>query len=244
MSKVASHPSRIWLDEFALASYLIAAGVKVSQELADVTTFGDTGPRKVVGNYEHSADFSGLFDAATGALDPVLAIDAWTDETHYLLQAFGAAAENDVAFMQPVRLTERPIEVKSGSAVLLNFSADGDGQIVRGKILRSADITGTGQGTGRNLGVSTAGQSFVVDYRVLAVSGAGSIVLACQESSDDGSGDPYAAVAGLGATFTAVGVQRFSTTAATEAWKRIAVTTFTTFTSVTVLVSAGIAPNS
>jgi len=244
MGKVASHPSRIWLDQYALSGFLTASEVKVDQETFKLDTFADSGPRRIVGNFDHAGSHMGLFDAADDALDPVVWAHLAADTDHYLAQAFGSAAEDAVVYERVVRLKGQPRKAATGAAVLLNIEEEGSGHLVRGRILRSATVTGTGNGTGRNLGATTSGQLFVVTYRVLAVDGTGSIVLQCHESSDDGGGDAYASIADLASgTLSAVGVTRKTTTAATEAYKRITVQTFSGFTSATVLVTAGVAAN-
>jgi len=245
MAKVPSHPSRIWLDQYALSGYLTASELKVEQETAKTDCFSDTGPRRIVGNYDHMGSHMGLFDAAASdALDPVVAAAFAADTDHYLAQAFGSAAEDAVVYERVVRLKGQPRKAATGAAILLNIEDEGSGPLVRGRILRSAAVTATGNGTGRNLGATTSGQLFVVTYRILAVSGSGSIVLQCQESQNDGSPDSYASISDLASgTLSAVGVTRKTTTSATEAWKRISVATFSGFTSVTVLVTAGLAAN-
>lgn len=244
MAKMASHPTRIWLDQYALAGYLTASELKVEQTNPRVDCFADSGPRRVVDNYDHTGSHMGLFDAATDALDPVVWAHLAADTDHYLAQAFGSAAENAVVYERVVRLKGQPRKAATGAAILLNIEEEGSGALVRGRILRSAAVTGTGNGTGQNLGATASGQLFVVTYRVLAVSGSGSIVLQCQESSDNGAGDAYASVAALASgTLSAVGVTRKTTTGATEAWKRISVATFSGFTSATILVTAGVAAN-
>lgn len=244
MVKVASHPSRIWLDEYALSGYLTASELSVEQETVKVDTFSDAGPRRVVGNYDTKGSHMGLFDAAAGEFDQQAFSNFRTDEDHYLAQWFGGAAEGSVGFERIVRLKSTPRKAAVGQAVLLNIEEEGAGPIVRSTLLRSAAITGTGNGTGRNLGATTSGQIFQVVYRILAVSGTGSIVLQCHESSDDGGGDAYASISDLASgTLSAIGVTRKTTTAATEAYKRVTVATFSGFTSVTVLVTAGLVPN-
>lgn len=244
MAKVAARGTRSWLDEIALAGELTAIDLTpAEQEVIDVSTFSSTGKPKVIGNYDSMASLMGLFDYADDGFDEQAFVNFLTDEDHYLATAFGAAAENDVVYEQPIRLKSQPRSAKQGAAFLLNIEAEGAGPIVRGRILRSAAIVGTGNGTGRNLGASSSGQLRVVTYRVLAVSGSGSITLQYHESQDDGGSDAYASVAALASgALTAVGVTRKTTTAATEAWGRITVSAFSGFTSVTVLVTAGTAP--
>lgn len=243
MAKVAARGTRVWLDGYALATSLTAAGLKVKQETIDVSAFADSGPRKIVGNFDHTGDFSGLFDAATGEIEPTLNTAFDATNQHYLLTAFGSANEGDRCYERVVRLEEKPIEAKKGQAVLLNFTDAGDGELVRGFIIRSAAVTATGNGTGVNVGASTSGQLLVATFRLLAVSGTGSIALKVQESSDNGAGDAYADVAGLtsGSLTTAGSVARATTTAAGEAWKRLVVSTFSGFTSATILATIGVA---
>lgn len=242
MAKVASRSTRIWVDEHALTGYLNAADLKIDQETVKVDTFSSTGPERVVGNYDHSISFGGFFDGADDAFDEMAYVDLQTDEDHQAFLAFAGVTEGSVGYEQPVRFKSQPRSSKVGAAVLLNLEAEGSGPVARANILRSAAVTGTGDGTGQNLGATTSGQIFVVTYRVLSVSGAGNIVLQCHESSDNGGGDAYASIAALASgTLTGVGVTRKTTTAATEAYKRISVATFSGFTSVTILVTAGVA---
>lgn len=242
MAKVASHPSRIWLDEFALAGYLTSTELKVDQETIVVTTFADTGPRRVPGNYDHSGSHMGLFDATDDGFDEQVFANFNTDEDHYLAQAFGAASENSGMYERIVRMKGQPRKAAIGQAVLLNIEEEGSGPIVRGRILRSATVTGTGNGTGRNVGATTSGQVTQVVYRVLAIAG-GAITLQTHESSDDGGGDAYASIAALASgSLAAVGVTRKTTSAATEAWKRITISAMTA-SSATILATIGVMPN-
>lgn len=232
------------MDEYALSGYLTASELTVDQETINVATFSDAGPRRVVGNYDTKGSHMGLFDATAGEFDQQVFSNFRTDEDHYLAQFFGAAAEGGIGYERIVRLKSQPLKAAVGAAVLLNIEEEGAGPIVRSTLLRSAAITTTGSGTGRNMGATTSGQTFQVVYRILAVSGTGSIVLQCHESTDDGGGDAYASIAALASgTLSAIGVTRKTTTAATEAYKRITVSTFSGFTSVTVLVTAGVVPN-
>lgn len=243
MAKVASHPTRIWLDEIALSGYLTSTELKVEQETFPVTTFADAGPRRVVGNYDHSGSHMGLFDAATGAFDVQAFTDFRTDEDHYLCQAFGAATENSAAYERVVRLTDQPRKAAVGAALLLSIEEEGSGPIVRGTILRSATVTGTGNGTGRNVGATVAGQITVVTYRILSITG-GAITMQTHQSQDDGGGDAYASVAALASgSLAAVGVTRVSTALATEAWKRITISAMTA-SSALILATIGVVPNS
>lgn len=241
MAKSPAHSSFVYADEFNLSGYLNAFELGVDQENIDVTTFADAGPRRLVGNYQHKGSVSGFFDGVDNAFDEQVYVDLNTDEDHYLLKGPGAIAEGGIGYEQIIRLAGQPRSGQNGGAVLLNFSDEGSGGIARSTVLRSAAITTTGNGTGRNMGASTSGQVFQVVFRVISVSGSGTIAMKIQESQNDGGADAYADVSGLtSGSLTAVGVVRVTTTAATEAWKRVVISTFSGFTSVTVLVTAGI----
>ncbi len=243
MAKVASHPTRIWVDHYPLASYLTATEAKIEQETIPVTTFADAGPRRLVGNYDHSGSHAGLFDAgSTSDLDPMLAALFNDSADHYLLQTFGSAAEGARGLDRVIRFKGRAFKSAIGAASLLSFEEEGSGAMVRSAILRAATVTGTGNGTGQNLGATISGQQLQVVYRILAIAG-GAITLQTHESQDNGAGDAYANVAALASgSLSAVGVTRVSTTGATETWKRTTISAMTA-SSATILVSIGLVPN-
>lgn len=244
MAKVAARASRVYFDQFDLSGVLSASSLKVDQEVIDVTAFADTGPRRVAGNHTHSGELTGFFDGADNGFDERAFVDLRTDAHHYVTQTFGASAEGSRAYDRVVRLTAQPRKSAVGQAVMLNLTDDGSGPIVRSWILGNATVTGTGQRTGYDMGATTSGQVVAVVFRVLSLAGGpGSITLQVQESSDDGVGDTYALVTGLTATFTATGVSRVTTTAATEAWKRLRISAYSGFTSATVLCTAGVVSN-
>ena len=72
MAKVPSHPSRIWLDQYALSGYLTASELKVEQETFKVDGFSNAGPERVVGNYDWSESLAGHADFASGQGDATL----------------------------------------------------------------------------------------------------------------------------------------------------------------------------
>ena len=239
MAKVSNVLTRVYFDEFDLSGAINATDLSFDQERIPVACFSDVGPRRLVGNYDYKAALNGFFDADSSGLDPRAYIDLNTDEDHYLTQLFGANAIGSKGYDTICRLMEQPRSGGVGGAVLLNLSTEGSGGAVRCTVLCNTAITATGNQSGQNMGATTAGQTFQVIARLLSASGSGSISFAVQESSDGGA-DVYATISGLTGTFNGTGVNRLTTTAATEAWKRVTVTAFTGFTSVTLLVTAGV----
>lgn len=236
MGKIAASVSRIYLDEFDLSGVLNSFDLSLEQERAVVTALSDAGPRRVVGNYDHKHSVQGFFDGDTGKFDAQAFVDFRTDEDHFLATIFGTT-EGSRGYEDVIRNMGQPRSGGTGGAVLLSLEGEGSGGRVRCWLLRTATLAGAGNGAGQNLGATTAGQVFAAVFRLLAFTGT-SITLKVQESSDDGAVDLYADIAGLtSGALTAKGVVRATTTAATEAWKRLAATG--TFTSAQIIVTVG-----
>ena len=227
MAKRAAHGARIWLAQYDLSGYLNSFALNVNQETPDVACFGDAGPRVVAGNYNHDHSHNGFFDAATGAIDPAVWATLGNSAGALTLAHLPeGATEGLVAYEGLVELTAQPRSGGSGGAVLTNISAAGGGGLGRGQVIRAGTITGTGNGTGYNLGATTSGQVLAIVFRVFSGTFS-SLALKIQESQNDGSPDTYADVSGLvSGTISAAGVVRVTTTAATEAWKRVVVSSF------------------
>jgi hypothetical protein len=245
MAKVSNVGTRIWVDEHDLSGFLNAAEQDVKQATPDVGCFSDVGPRRIVDGYDHSHSHNGFLDPADNSFDERAFVDLQTDEDHYLAHLWGAYAEGGIVYESIVRLSEQMRAGKLGSAQLLNLAAQGSGGMSRAVILRNATVTADGNGTGRNVGATTLGQITQVTFRVF--SGVFThIDVHIESSTDDGAGDAYADVAGLVAEFAAAdtpGVVRVTTTAATEAWKRVVISNWAG-TSAVVAVTCGVVAGS
>lgn len=235
--KVPNVQTRIYLDEFSLSGELNSTEQNLEQELAKTEAFSNDGPRRIVGNYNVRHSELGLFEPTEDASDEQIFALLGDGADHYLTKLFGANAEGNVAFDSVVRITGQPRSAQGGGAVLLNFDSEGSEGLVRGVVLGNVTSSGAENRTGRNQGATSAPTVYAVTFRVIAFTGT-DITLALEESSDDGGGDAYAAISGLSNTFTAAGVARKTTAAATEAYKRLAITG--TFSSAELLVTAGV----
>lgn len=245
MAKSPANLTRAYLDQYNISGDINGWSQALTQELLKVDTLSDAGPRRLVGNYDEQDEYTGFVDTADDAYDEIVHALLGSATDHYYGKVIatsissGLPAENSIAYECILHLTSKPMTARVDEAELLNLQGAGANGTVRGVVLRAAAVTGTGAGTGRNLGATTSGQTFQAIVRVLSVSGAGSITIRVQESSDDAAADPYADISGMTVTATGVGVTRLTTTAATEAWKRINVQAFSGFTSVTILVTVG-----
>ncbi len=238
MVKVANRLTRVYLDEFDFSGFLNSTDQNIDQELAVVTAFSDSGPRVVPGNYDVKHSDLGLFEPTDDGYDEQVHALLEDASDHFLTKLFGANAIGNVAYDSVVRLSGQPRSAAKAGAVLLNFDSGGAGGIVRGVVLGNKVTTGAESLAGQNQGATTSPTEYAVIFRVLAFTGT-NITLKVQESSDDGGGDAYADIAGLtSGALTAIGVVRATTTATTEAWKRLNISG--TFTSATILVTAGV----
>ncbi len=237
MVKLSNRGTRIWFDAVDLSGSLNAAEQNVKQSLVVVTTFADSGPRRILEDYDHDHSHTALFDAAhwhSGGVEQP-SLDHWLydlaqapDVSHYLAHLFGANAEGSPCYESVVHFEGQPRSAALGQAILVNLTSQGAGPIARGCVLRNATIEGNGNGTGRNCGATLAGQVTVATFRVFAGTFS-HLDLKVQESQNDGAPDAYADVAGLSAEFAVAdtpGIVRATTTAATEAWKRCVVSNF------------------
>lgn len=238
MAKLASAGTRIYVDQYALSGFLNSVDMAVKQELADVACFSDAGPRRLVGNYDHSHSLAGFFDGTAAQIDEIVH-SLLDDDDHYLLELFGASAAGNIAYESIVHLANKPIKAAVGAGILLDQTLEGSGGQSRGLVILNATVSGDGNQTGQNVGASASGQTFQVVVRVISGTFT-SFDCNIEQSQNDGGADPYAAVAGLSKTgIVAAGVYRQTVTAATEAWKRVVIANWIG-TSAVVVVTAGI----
>lgn len=237
MGKSASSTFRSYLDQYALSGYINSSSMEVSQETPVVTALSDTGPRRLIGNYDHMHEDNGFFDGATLLNDAFIHALVGDNTDHYLTKCPDGDSENDIAYDGLVTLVGKPLSGQSAGAVLLHLKTTGRGGLARGLVLASVTTTGAETRVGRNMGATVSGDTFEAIFRVITFSGT-NITLTIEESQNDGGADPYALITGMtSGALTAANVVRATTTAATEAWKRCRVAG--TFTSALILVTAG-----
>ena len=227
MAKVPAHPTRVWLDEFALSTEIMSANQDVSIETPVATAFGDAGPRRVEGNYDHADELNGFFDGTDDGFDEYIFTMLQEGTAHDIAKFFGSAAVGAVGYEGRVVLTRQPRTGGTGGAVLLNISAAGRGGLARVTMLNNSSLSGVAAGTGQNLGVTTSPDELVCVVRVISGTYT-TLDIDIQESQNDGAPDAYANITGLtGFDFTGGAAYiRKSITITTEAWKRINVTAF------------------
>ena len=237
MSKLANIATRVYMDEFDISGDMNAFTLNINQVTPVVTAFSDTGPRRVVGDYDYDASYTGFLEPTTVLSDEQIFALLGSATDHFIASCPGANAEGSIVYEGTYRLTGEPRSADVGNVVMVSFDVAGSGGLVRGVILGNSTETGSGQSTGRNQGATVSPEEYQVVFRLLAFTGT-DITMKVQESSNDGGGDPYADISGLtSGALTGIGVVRVSVTASTEAWKRLDFSG--TFSSATILVTGG-----
>lgn len=237
MAKLPNVATRVYLDEFNLSGDLNAFTLNINQETPVCTAFSDEGPRRIIGNHDYDAGYIGFLEPVTLLYDEQIFDLLGDGSDHYIASCPGANAEGSVVYEGTYRLSGQPRSAELGGVVMLNFDVEGSGGLVRGVVLGNSVETGTGQSTGIEQGATVSPEEYQVVFRLIAFTGT-DITIKVQESQNDDSGDPYADVSGLtSGALTEIGVVRASTTASTEAWKRLDFSG--TFSSATILVTGG-----
>ena len=230
----------LYLDGINLSGVANQGSVSADIDTAEVTTFADTAKTFLEGDYTHSFSGTTFYDNTDDGWDE----QAWTavttqDDDHYIANVVGGATAGNVVYEQTVRWTNEAHNFDIGSAIIIPLAFQGTDRLGRGKVNYAGTVTATGNKTGQNYGATASTATKYVTYRLVSVTGSGSITMEIQESSDDGAGDAYATVSGStsGAMTTVGTAVKKTITAATEAYLRLTTTAYSGFTSVTVLVT-------
>ncbi len=236
MAKVAAKNWRTYLDEFETSGVLNTSEFEIEQETPVVTSFSDTGPRRLVANHDHRHSDAGFFDGADGDYDEQVFSLLESAADHHLVKMPNGESEGNLAYEFVIHLSRQPRQAIVGEAILLSFESEGGNAAIRGTVLGSKTSTGGEALDGQNLGATASGKILAVTYRVISFTGT-DITFTIAESSDDGGGDAYVAIVGLVETFTGIGAVRDEITIATEAWKRCIISG--TYSSAKILITIG-----
>lgn len=257
---VHSKSAKAYYDHYRVSPWASATGVTFGADAVEYTPLEDDFKLFIQGKASaNGSTINGFMDIADDGFDEVEFADI-NDGKHYILRAPQGTSSGSVAYETVEASTGVSRAMDIANVAMLNWSGQPTEEFYRGFVISAGEqaVTATGELTGVNVGASTVTvQRCEVVIRVVSVSGSGSVGFQIQESSDNGSGDAYADITmsaesptqGLvtfgsnTATFTGVGTIKLYTTAATEAWKRVQVSAFSGFTSVSVIVTCGNADN-
>ena len=205
----------------------VGAVQKLSQAspALDMTAINATGHQRIHGEIDGEISFDSFFNDATGQQHLTLRTKPATDRIACYLK--GSTLGNAAAALVAKQINydwSRPIDGSLNTTVQCLANKNGLDyciQLTAGKRTDSSATNGTGVdgGAASALGVAAYLQMIAFTGR--------SVTVALEESSDDASGDPYAAVTGGAfAAASAVGAERIVTglTLAVEQWLRVVTT--------------------
>lgn len=133
MAKKASAVANISVNSVALEGYADSIALKVKQETLDVAGLVQTGPSRVVGNYDYSIDLAGQFDGAAGAVDATLAGLLGSSGVAVDFDPTGTTVGASAPHYNPSSMVLESYEVtaKKGAPVMYSASLQGNAAINR-----------------------------------------------------------------------------------------------------------------
>ena len=216
------------LDQYHLSADI--GSLEISSEIAllDVTGIDKHAYMRISGLNDAKMSFEGFFDSSAGQLHPVLA--SLPTANVLCTVAYGQTL-GYVSSSISAKQVDYSLSRGTDGSLALTTELQGSGHVLdHGNLLTTGIQTFAGVGNGGGLDAGAASTSGLQAYlHVTAFTGT-DMTVTLQESSDDGSGDPYANITGGGfTTATDVTSERIAVTGHLEQWLRIAVTgTFTT----------------
>lgn len=246
-----SRYTRVYFDQYRVSNWASSTGVDFSRDGVETTPLENDYKTFLPGKVGATSTINGPLDIADDGFDELDFADVIAPGTHYICRTVFAgtsAAQGDIAIETQEFNTGDSRAYDQANVAMLNWSGQVTGGVVRGVVLlpETAATSVAFVGTALNYGASVSGERFVYTIRCVSVTGTGSVTVQLWESSDD-AGDAYAAVSGLTATFTSTssvltsaGVFRTTTTAATEAYKKVKLTALSGITSATFHVTIGV----
>ena len=233
---------RLFMGGFDLSSHTQSMTLDLSAEEVDVTPINSGGFRSRIGGLQDATlSANGFFEAGAGKPDALLGVSAGNE---IIGSVSATSSAGDIAYF----LKSRQFSYNIGGAVgdVMPFSinnSNSSDRAVRGTILvdDSANLTATGNSTGRELGAVTSSQKLYVAAHVVSVSGTSTPTLTLKVQSDDNGSFTSATDRITLTNFTAIGAQYSSVAGAiTDTHFRINYTLSGTSPSFKVFITVGI----
>lgn len=132
MAKQAAWKANYALNSVALEDELTSIDLKVEQETIKVEGFSNTGPERVVGNYDWTSSLAGTYDGASGQGDATLFALLGSDGVEQDFDPTGAAASaNSPHYTGEVVLKSYGIKAAVGAAVTYSAELEGASALTR-----------------------------------------------------------------------------------------------------------------
>lgn len=229
MAFVHGKGAAVLVGQYDLSAFLNNFESAATADTAEVTAFGASAKAYVAGQRDATLSFSGFFDGAASAVDPVLSA-ALANARIFTLAPAGAAAIGNRAMLAEAFETGYTVTAPVADAVNISAEAQVSGGVASGVVLANlAARTATGNTTANDNAASTAGGA-VAHLHCTAFTGT-DITIKVQHSADNSTWVDLITFAQL----TAAGSERASVTGTVNRYLRVNISG--TFTSATFAVA-------
>lgn len=233
-----SKSTRVYLDAYDISGKSSSMAPSAEVETADVTCLDDTARTFIPGNTNARISHNGFWEDGAAGLDAIL---AGYDAGARGILTYCPAGVADGAFAysnHQAIMTSKPITSRVGEAVALNSEWQVSGGLKRLLVVYEASPTASADGSGVSFGSAGVAGSGEAVIHCTSVTGAGTIDVKLQQSSDNGDTDAWADISGGAFTqLAAIGSERITWSGAAEQYVR-AVITISGFTGCTLFVAA------
>lgn len=207
------------MDHWRLSGFVTAAEFTLTNELMDAANMESSGPRNVVGNYQHTHSHTMLqsysSDNAVDNIDDIVhGMAGSSNGDHYLGETRGSKDAGAIVTESVVKLASKPITGRSGQLQGLNLQTVGNGPLSKGKLLTNSTLIATATGTYSSQSQTTyaASTPYQAVVRVPYVAGSSWSITVDIEGSSNGS--VWSTMTDLTVTRSTPGVTRVQTTSA------------------------------
>lgn len=186
----------VFFNATDLSAYLNNAAVNQSMAPAETTAFGASSKAYIVGLKDGTISLSGMFDGASGAVDPIIQAALGVDNGVFTFLS-GGSTKGNRALLAQVDPTSYNVTAPVGDVVNVSIDLQADGGVDAGvSLMTLGAITATGNQTAEDNGSATTNGG-VAHLHVTANTMNNTTTFKVQHSSDNST------FADLG-TFTAV----------------------------------------
>ena len=199
---------RLFLGGHDISSHTQSLTLDLSADDVDVTSINSGGFRsRIAGLQDATLSANGFFEAGVGKPDELLGVSPGAE----LIGTVSATSSaGDVAYFLKSRQFSYNIGGAVGDAMPFSISnSNSSDRAVKGTIMvdDSANLTASGNSTGRNLGATAAGKKLYVAAHVVSVSGTSTPTLALKVQTDDNGSFTSPTDRITLTNFTAIGAQ-------------------------------------
>lgn len=158
-----------------LTAQIRETALVLSSEVLDTTALDDTARNRLGGLKDVALSAAGYFDAA----EPDASLFSAVGVSDSLITTCPTTTLGDTSFFFRAVLGDySPIQGAVGEVLGFELNAAAYlGDLIRGTLMENGEETGTGNGTGRNLGAVASGQSVFAGVHITAITGDWDIIL-------------------------------------------------------------------